>query len=1345
MLFLFCSKTNTSIRSYETAYLAILAKYDGKVDVLSITNFIEDHLSDLRSCVVFKKDEFSTNETNWKMKFVTSLVSLNLANKIISEPEFFTTLLDSIENSITESEFDWLGDALELLIVSLYRAIPSSTDLVIKWFNIIKKTQVFRAPVSSSISMERTASLLIISTLGFLDLSQDWENIPDGAYILNKQQLVEIDHIVQDSISEPILLLGWSLIREMAKILEIIDNDELQPFQFPDPNSAPFITRVLTLWKSSAYISLESRDINRSLLLASMPFLYTNEAVGKWIAEVAPEDFVGLDRFGEELLASAKARVPLRVSPFLNIIGTIDSDVVYKYIKSMDTFMMRYDAKNSVKIESISEINNGLLVIPKGTSGNCLVSGVVVWNLNYNGWVCFSKMLKIWNQIDYDDSIEIVKMFTRLTRTLNGEDLNELFYNCSVELSDTDFIQLILDLIDTTASSRKTELASECLNFADALTLLHPERVWSFLAISQLLGRNADIPLMSSVLGTTESIDGRYEFTISLLQLTKSLISAAISHTLDTTISIKVQKEVLFKLVSHTVSIFEYFRYWTFKSEDEKYKIASLCLKIFTLIYSFNLETEAKFPVLCDVMSYMNEKVLSDSAISLRVLQPAFDLLEFASVQLKGSSHEIIGLIEDVLDFLTITVRARSQLKIKTVSLLEKHLYKVIPQLAQISLKSSFLRPAVFRVLSELISADWDSPFSLLTHLGKDAKVVDLAIKRVFNDSLESSSTVKAVAKFVESVIGKTGKGQDGFAIYLMTGEITTNINQKLDVKDLATSEKSILHLMQKRLVSLLSDKPDLSTFSVASQLLSTLQVAYRNWSAGNFKIDPELIKTLTKNLEETFEANSNFSAESYDSIDEYCLRNSFSEKSLILLTDWKRRNKLKLNDLGFSVKQLTEFNNVFTKLQVIDIADWDAQQVVKTFQLHWGALDSLITSDGQHEIKGLRKFAKVKNVEFGPLNYLYDVKLIDHVLQYLDSWPGLRNDVIAANRKCSWMDSQLGLLKAWCLFLISLVLESHHNTELDNNSRLLLAHSSLINVVKEDPKLKSLKSALISRIELVSQMKKTHKDSTDPKTFGSPYLEEIFVNLVQVWDYMPFENTLYRALISYFPPHTATLSFKLEQSIKVLLEKISSSSSIFSIVLLQKASLIPTVTLPVNKVISSGALLTEPLNLNFMLKWLGFDRANGVIANYLLDHGLIRSLYIFNSMPSPNLLSSENLIVILIELFVQSNRSTRVAVEIQDYFNEYFKSILESWQDPSVISVLHAQQTSQVVMLLKLIQPAENFWNKAFDQVRASINYLFGHPRYLEMIIVSGDSVDEMRTSLELLKKDLEMDYETM
>ncbi|SMY19517.1 unnamed protein product [Zymoseptoria tritici ST99CH_1A5] len=146
-------------------------------------------------------------------------------------------------------------------------------------------------------------------------------------------------------------------------------------------------------------------------------------------------------------------------------------------------------------------------------------------------------------EVDRITATETITLFTALLKSSlnrrNGQDVarNLLCRISSVLRGGQDIVNSIADIfenelfahLDQVAEPGSVELAASCADFLTVLVGLSPERTWSILNRSSLLGLVNGASSLASVVGGTEVQLGRYNFLAACVKLHSVLLSDAVA------------------------------------------------------------------------------------------------------------------------------------------------------------------------------------------------------------------------------------------------------------------------------------------------------------------------------------------------------------------------------------------------------------------------------------------------------------------------------------------------------------------------------------------------------------------------------------------------------------------------------------------------------------------------------------------------------------------------------------------------------------------------------------------------------------------------------------------------
>lgn len=1298
-------------------------------------------------------------------------------------------------------------------------------------------------------------ALCLTATIGFLDFDQDLANIPPGAYILDAPTIIKIHKVVIALLStkpdsSPIAF-GWaSILYTISGRLSLTDSDDLSSFLdvalathhnqirgINDISRADLLGQVAqNIAKTASQLSPISiltgtvsllsnstfyMTIYKGYLVAILPHVSFNESFVSLFHRVVSAypllaESAFLDPYEDKLFSQISLRFPVRLGSFLLLAQCLGS-ATFETISNMNTIMLElpraasnYQVINGAdevqltsQITLLPSMGNGSghrhdskLVLSVGTKGQAFTidnKRFAIWQFDFNGWSFLCRILEQYSlSKDYpNESVQIVNLINNTLLNLEGEDVNALLRACSEELVTCDVVELVFRILEEAAYLCNTELAKACVDFTSTLSCLYPQRVWSYLGRSTLLDRNGQEALMTVILGSTEMVNARYDFTLSILNLVKHQVEAVVRGALTTQVSTKIQSQIMVKLVSHVITLFEGFAFWAYANSRQKVQIATECVGIFSQILSdsFDIDENEKPDdkvtfVLAASVELLAVRFLSASKVVMHTLQPLLGNIESASWSPVSLDSEN-PLTTDESDWMYAAlkfsggiVRARQALGLPP-SEFEKNLYVLAPHLALLYTRYSNLRSVVVDVFIAIVKATWPNTKqpSLLAHLGMHAPMFISNLTGSLENDLEDELTISKIATCFAAIIESQ---QEGLSILLLTGREA----RKRSGIDPDTT--SLLQVIENKVSSARKDLPQ----DLLLNLLDSMATSYSNWKLGTLTVPREVTDTLISIVEENYESKER------DESLERSFQNSITEKALLILAI----QLFKPKD-GKTVQNILDFlerNDNLVKISAVFLTVKGFRSslhgnLARNFQVKWPTLG------------GIERFSRSHPLTYGP-SYKYDLDMLDRVLGEQDAWTGYRKEVINANLNHSWIHSQLALVKAWCTVNTSLVTLASQT----NNKKLLANLGKVSNIstdciLNEDYSIPILRQAVAQRVQLnffiknrLANLKLAPADVHSLAHMVSLLVGDDFgfLRSVSTSGNIEIAGKCYRYLLraiiislDNFKDHPATLNSQLEQILKSIFKFViingieaavhatveEQSSDAANDMVLIIATLRMCLAIPGVSAIYPAvtALMTESecarsvlslysyaqnivdredefckLTLTYLLQWLDIDTiADHLVSigmlNVLVESPISQGIHTGGIRPATHYrlysLWVEGILPIVITLL--RKLGSRIVFDILfvlDFFSEQVKFALTAWRNPSDLTLEVVTETSQLILLIDLVykfHPSPSLLELSFVPSTAELDSYFDHlllhPRFLNSVIVAT-SAEEKKWAME-------------
>lgn len=437
---------------------------------------------------------------------------------------------------------------------------------------------------------------------------------------------------------------------------------------------------------------------------------------------------------------------------------------------------------------------------------------------------------------------EIVSLFTSLlSATLdqsnNNDDATDFLRRLSATLrNEQDIVSVISEVLETELMAHLDQKAVEgsldlviaCIQFLIQLVKILPERVWSILVRSSLLGVQDGAVSLASVVGGTEILTHRYRFLNACTQLHASLLDDAISglvkrkvvaskstsrfaqddDVLDVTPD-RTMSAVLNSYQKILLGVLQNLPDWKFDVRQERCSIAINILESFSKLLRSTYGVDvAKDPSkrLTSVLAPAAESLLSACApqtgpIPLvaafgRLLPEALPIAEDSlPVHIRGllieqskSSFRFLTLLIRIarggIDLLANT-KDRGQTAGKNATEEQKRkaaeqrartlatdMANHFPTLASLLVSDHSLKEDLFPLLSEVVQAIGsgdEEPPSILAQLDTEAQTAFLSVTTQLDRPLCDVQVERRIWDFLSDVMSSK---QHWFATFLLTGEL---------------------------------------------------------------------------------------------------------------------------------------------------------------------------------------------------------------------------------------------------------------------------------------------------------------------------------------------------------------------------------------------------------------------------------------------------------------------------------------------------------------------------------------------------------------------------------------------
>jgi nuclear pore complex protein Nup188 len=387
----------------------------------------------------------------------------------------------------------------------------------------------------------------------------------------------------------------------------------------------------------------------------------------------------------------------------------------------------------------------------------------------------------------------------------------------------------LLAFIDQTVHEGSLQLLIACVDFFDALVAYTPERTWSWLSRSSLLGINAGVSALVAVVSGVEVRVGQYGFLNSCIRLYESILDDATygvvkrkpkpdalqprrrfdspmetpEQTPERTISLvlaaytRIAQDVLLNLNE-----------WGFGILEEKAIVVTRLCTAFNglLTASYGIDPDSNGDKkLTDVLSVAaTTQTVSDFVLAplSTVLAQGIEVNETSYVPAQQCMIE--NQTVSVCKYLTTVIRTL-KLRSETAGSLPTQLIKLTPLLTTLFAARQSYRQPIAELLAELLApatADNTDLPSILGQLNREESKSFLDLLSQLDLPLKELETECTIWRFLTAILESN---QQYFTMYLLTGSLP---KEKYKSGEKAETRRTILGHALEQLADIRSMKP---------------------------------------------------------------------------------------------------------------------------------------------------------------------------------------------------------------------------------------------------------------------------------------------------------------------------------------------------------------------------------------------------------------------------------------------------------------------------------------------------------------------------------------------------------
>ncbi|CAH0043289.1 unnamed protein product [Clonostachys solani] len=546
----------------------------------------------------------------------------------------------------------------------------------------------------------------------------------------------------------------------------------------------------------------------------------------------------------------------LRNTPSLSLVVP-PSFVHYEMVEDDDPFGNTFELTADIPLISLSPswkrriLEDDVYRVPAGTLGRFLTNEsesqsdrVVKIDFVHSTLSLLGRRLEInmmpegyqteMGLLQSDEVAEIIMLFATLIRVdfmkSSGSTSNlsliqqdsDIISEASKHISGgKDLVTVVCDVMDyylqeglTVDEEAAVFVLNACVQFLNAVSLIHPSRVWSYLARSDLLNSDSKAGRLTSITGTLDLIASRFDFLDSSVQMFSQLIDTAMASAVQRRaknkvatrqktdpnpligIASKVLSRVSRSIAQACVDIFETTSTWRFESEDKRISLLNHVLPIFNKLisYCFSMgdpqSSENLTSNLRPAALHILDCFIQPTTGTLR-FQPILSSFTTAltistSTLYPQLNQTLYNQVTSVLDFATNLLRVSTLLE-KPSSMIENYLFKSCTLLARLSATSDYLCGPAIRLLEGLVinaGKSENEPVSLLGYLGPQTSKSFLQLLSSLGEPFLLPRDVKLIWRFFSSVLRNR---QQWISSCLLTGQTPREVMKKTSKNEVAS------------------------------------------------------------------------------------------------------------------------------------------------------------------------------------------------------------------------------------------------------------------------------------------------------------------------------------------------------------------------------------------------------------------------------------------------------------------------------------------------------------------------------------------------------------------------------
>ena len=609
-----------------------------------------------------------------------------------------------------------------------------------------------------------------------------------------------------------------------------------------------------------------------------------------------------------------------------------------------------------------------------------------------------------------------------------------------------DIISVISDVMETellahldqSFAEGSHELLIACGEFFDKLTEISPERVWTTLSRSCLLGISGGANALAAVVAGTEVQMGRYRFIGACVRMYEHLLEDAVrglvkrmvkvnktTNRFDSPMSFqdvtpeRTMKNVLGAYETVMVDAWQSLAEWRFVAPSENSEISTLMLKAFgeLLKSTYGLDIEAKgISALLSPSATALLEVLAPSSGHGGTLQP---LAAVFSAGLSADDerlppqlqHSYIEQAKTAFEFATIMIRTTRMVDTtgKRAQDLGTQLLSHMTAFASLLATDHSLKGHICTLLTEIVQAinttTGANPPSLLGQLDSETAKSFLSVISQLDRPLLDIDTESSIWNFLSAVM--SGR-QQWFATYLLTGYMPKHRLKDGEKKASGMKKKDSVLTYALDKLSDIAELPPERAMAMLKFVASTQNVWV--WATNKIRSHPDFLRNVLEWLN-----GLQLPSRSPNIAEELILANEHQMAAYLCdILAVNLHASLEIGDK--TVPKMLAAKLAFLRDHGVRVDAYKRS-------LHKNLGDNFARKFDGREVSDFERTA-ANPASFGR-TFFYDVDLADKILGHEPAWQGALNgrnhqgfadEFARANGNLSLVEAQRRLLTAWMM-----------------------------------------------------------------------------------------------------------------------------------------------------------------------------------------------------------------------------------------------------------------------------------------------------------------------------------------